>query len=138
MNILKSLIRIVNAPRVIEQQSALIDKLNLQIKEMAMDINTLDSAIGDFQKALYNGEFVGREWVETHIGEVLENYSSREHDHDGKYADCAHDHYGALATEDHEHDTFATEDHEHDLNDHVAQIVRNRLIEAFEEITSNL
>ena len=127
MDFIRSLISIINAPRIIEEQSALIDKLNLQIKQMAMDINTLDSSIGDFQKALYNGEFVGREWVETHIGEVLENYSSSDHDHNG-----------ALATEDHEHDTFATEDHEHDLDDHIARIVRDRLIEAFEEITSNL
>lgn len=138
MNILRSLIRIVNAPRVIEQQSALIDKLNLQIEKMTMDINLLDSSIGDFQKALYTGEFVGREWVETHIGEVLENYSSREHDHDGEYADCAHDHDGELAREDHEHETLANEDHEHDLNDDVARIVRNKLIEAFEEIASNI
>lgn len=138
MDFIRSLISIINAPRIIEEQSALIDKLNQQIKQMAMDINTLDSSIGDFHKALYTGEFVGREWVETHIGEVLENYSSREHDHDGEYADCAHDHDGELAREDHEHDTFATEDHEHDLNDHIARIVRDRLIEAFDEITSNL
>ena len=127
MNILRSLIRIVNAPRVIEQQSALIDKLNQQIEKMTMDINLLDSSIGDFQKALYNGEFVGREWVETCIGEHLENY-----------ADCAHDHDGELARENHEHDTFANEDHEHDFNDDVARIVRNKLIEAFEEIASNI
>ena len=127
MNFIDSIIRVINAPRVIEQQSVLIDKLNQQIKQMAMDINTLDSSIGDFQKALYNGEFVGREWVETRIGEELENYAISEHDHDGE-----------LAREDHEHDTFATEDHEHDLNDYVAQIVRSRLIDAFEEIASNI
>ncbi len=127
MNILRSLIRIVNAPRVIEQQSALIDKLNLQIEKMTMDINLLDSSIGDFQKALYNGEFVGREWVETRIGEELENYAISEHDHDGE-----------LAREDHEHETLANEDHEHDFNDDVARIVRNKLIEAFEEIASNI
>lgn len=138
MNFIDSIIRVINAPRVIEQQSALIDKLNQQIEKMTMDINTLDSSIDDFKKALYTGEFVGREWVETCIGEVLENYSSREHDHDGEYADCAHDHDGELAREDHEHDTFANENHDHDLSDDVARIVRNKLIEAFEELVERI
>lgn len=127
MNILRSLIRMVNALRVVEQQSALIDKLNQQIEKMTMDINLLDSSIEDFKKALYTGEFVGREWVETRIDEELENYASCEHDHDG-----------ALAREDHEHETLANEDHDHDLSDDVARIVRNKLIEAFEEIANRI
>jgi hypothetical protein len=127
MNFIDSIIRVINAPRVIEQQSVLIDKLNQQIKKMNMDINLLDSSIEDFKKALYTGEFVGREWVETRIGEELENYAIAEHDHDGE-----------LAREDHEHETLANEDHDHDLSDDVARIVRNKLIEVFEEITSNI
>lgn len=127
MNFIDSIICVINAPRVIEQQSALIDKLNQQIEKMTMDINLLDSSIEAFKKALYTGEFVGREWVETRIGEELENYASCEHDHDGQ-----------LAREDHEHETLANEDHDHDLSDDVARIVRNKLIEAFEEIASNI
>lgn len=132
MNFIHSLINIINAPEIIEKQSVLIDKLNLQIQRMAMDINTLDSSISDFKKALYTGEFVGREWVETRIGEELEG-----HEHND-YANDVHDHDGELAREDHEHTTFADEDHEHDLDDHISQIVRNKLIEAFEEIASNI
>ena len=54
------------------------------------------------------------------------------------HAISEHDHDGELAREDHEHETLANEDHEHDFNDDVARIVRNKLIEAFEEIASNI
>ena len=140
MNFIDSIIRVINAPRVIEQQSVLIDKLNQQIEKMNMDINLLDSSIEDFKKALYNGEFVGAEYVETRLSQKMDQvrHELNEHDHDGEFALEDHDH-GEFAQEDHDHDgDLAREDHEHDLSDDVARIVRNKLIEAFEEIASNI
>jgi hypothetical protein len=62
-----------------------------------------------------------------------------EHDHDGEFALEDHDHGDDLARADHGHDgDLAREDHDHDLSDDVARIVRNKLIEAFEEIASNI
>jgi hypothetical protein len=141
MNFIDSIIRIINAPRVIEQQSVLIDKLNQQIEKMNMDINLLDSSIEDFKKALYNGEFVGAEYVETRLSQKMDQvrHELSEHDHDGEFALEDHDHGDDLARADHGHDgDLAREDHDHDLSDDVARIVRNKLIEAFEEIASNI
>ena len=141
MNILRSLIRIVNAPRVIEQQSALIDKLHEKIQRMEMDINTLDSSIDDFKKALYKGEFVGTEYVETRLSQKMDQvrHELNEHDHDGEFAREDHDHGDDLARADHDHgDDFAREDHEHDLDDQIASAVRLKLIASFDEIVSNL
>jgi ABC-type Zn2+ transport system substrate-binding protein/surface adhesin len=123
MNILRSLIRIVNAPRVIEQQSALIDKLNQQIEKMIIDINTLDSS------------------VETRLSQKMDQvrHELNEHDHDGEFAHEDHDHGDDLARADHDHgDDFAREDHEHDLDDQIASAVRLKLIASFDEIVSNL
>ncbi len=80
MNLIRSLLRIVNAPRIMEEQSVLIHRLYEKIQRMEMDINTLDSSIGDFQKAF------------------------NEHDHDGDLASEDHDHGDDFAREDHEHD----------------------------------
>ena len=140
MNLIHSLLRIVNATRIMEEQSVLIDKLHEKIQRMEMDINTLNSSIGDFQKALYNGEFVGTEYVETRLSQKMDQvrHELNEHDHDGEFASEDHDH-GEFAQEDHDHDgDFAREDHGHDLSDDVARIVRLKLIEAFEEIASNI
>jgi len=141
MNLIHSLLRIVNATRIMEEQSVLIDKLHEKIQRMEMDINTLDSSIGDFQKALYNGEFVGTEYVETRLSQKMDQvrHELNEHDHDGEFALEDHDHGDDLARADHGHDgDLASEDHDHDLSDDVARIVRNKLIEAFEEIASNI
>jgi len=141
MNFIDSIIRVINAPRIMEEQAVLIHRLYEKIQRMEMDINTLDSSIGDFQKALYNGEFVGSEYVETRLSRQMDQvrHELNEHDHDGEFALEDHDHGDDLARADHGHDgDFASEDHDHDLSDDVARIVRNKLIEAFEEIASNI
>ena len=80
MNLIHSLLRIVNAPRIMEEQSVLIDKLYEKIQRMEMDINTLDSSIANFQSEL------------------------NEHDHDGNLAHEDHDHGDDFAREHHKHD----------------------------------
>jgi len=141
MNLIHSLLRIVNATRIMEEQSVLIDKLHEKIQRMEMDINTLNSSIGDFQKALYNGEFVGTEYVETRLSQQMDQvrHELNEHDHDGQFAEEDHDHGDDLARADHGHgDDFAREDHEHDLDDQIASAVRLKLIASFDEIASNI